>query len=93
MKLLKLYSKNVLGAISGLDRIRFRGTIRWLANELGIRTFLSRSKILFKDFDKWAMARTAFITDSCTKQAAKLGIKIIYLRTGAIDKEKYTIDG
>ncbi len=89
MKLLKLYSKNVLGAISGLDRIRFRGTISWLANELGIRTFLSRSKILFKDFDKWAMARTAFITDSCTKQAAKLGIKIIYLRIGAIDKEKY----
>ena len=89
MKMLEIYNDKVIGSISGLDRIRFRGTIRWLANELGIRSFLGRSNILLKDFEKWATDKTKFITQSCNQQASILGIKTIYLRTGAIDKEKY----
>jgi len=34
MKLKELYKEKIMGAIKGLDRIRFRGTLRWLANEL-----------------------------------------------------------
>ena len=35
MKLRELYKEKIMGAIKGLDRIRFRGTLRWLANESG----------------------------------------------------------
>jgi hypothetical protein len=31
MKLMELYQDKIVGAIKGLDRIRFRGTLRWLA--------------------------------------------------------------
>jgi malate/lactate dehydrogenase len=31
MKLMELYKEKVMGAIKGLDRIRFRGTLRLLA--------------------------------------------------------------
>ena len=34
-KLMELYRDRIVGAISGLDRIRFRGTLRWLASEGG----------------------------------------------------------
>jgi len=40
MKLMELYHEKIMGAISGLDRIRFRGSLRWLANQKGINTFL-----------------------------------------------------
>lgn len=89
MKLLELYGKNVIGAISGLDRIRFRGTIRWLASERGIRTFAGKSGILLKDFAKWAASKTNFLCRSCEKQAESYGIEMIYLRTGAINKEQF----
>jgi hypothetical protein len=89
MKLLKLYSKKVLGAISGLDRIRFRGTIRWLANENGIEAFMHKSGVLLKDFKNWAIARNELLCRSCEEQAKHYGIETIYLRSGAIDKEKF----
>src|SRR4030042_443435 len=34
MKLMTLYQDKIMGAISGLDRIRFRGTLRWLARQI-----------------------------------------------------------
>ena len=36
MKLMELYQDKIMGAISGLGRIRFRGTLRWLASERGL---------------------------------------------------------
>ena len=36
MKLMELYQDKIMGAISGLDRIRFRGTLRLLANHIAI---------------------------------------------------------
>lgn len=33
MKLMELYQNKIIGAVRGLDRIRFRGTLRLLANQ------------------------------------------------------------
>ena len=51
MKLMELYKDKIMGAISGLDRIRLRGTLRWLATQTGITTFLRSHGILLKDFN------------------------------------------
>jgi len=45
MKLMELYQDKIVGAIKGLDRIRFRGTLRWLATQRGLRTFMSHTGI------------------------------------------------
>jgi hypothetical protein len=87
MKLMELYKNKIMGAIRGLDRIRFRGTLRWLANESGMRTFLSSQHILLKDFRQWAEGMTLAIRKSCHSRSEQLGIIIQYLRSGAIDKE------
>jgi hypothetical protein len=50
MKLMELYQDKIMGAIRGLDRIRFRGTLRLLANQNGLRKFMSFTNILLKDF-------------------------------------------
>lgn len=88
MKLMELYKEKIMGAISGLDRIRFRGSIRWLATHTGISTFLGSHGILLKDFKSWVMERTANIRQSCDQQAENLGIETIYLNSSGIKKEE-----
>lgn len=87
MKLLELYKEKIIGAISGLDRIRFRGTIRWLANEIGINKFLGVQGILLKEFTDWAKGITAAIRADCEKQAQKYGLEMRYLNFSGVDKE------
>ena len=82
-----LYHKSIAGAISGWDRIRFRGTIRWLANASGMRTYLSTRGLLLKEFKPWAEKITAKVRAHCDEQARRLGIPMIYLRSGGVDKE------
>jgi hypothetical protein len=87
MKLVELYGDKVLGAIKGLDRVRFRGTLRWLANADGLRSFLSRYGVLLKNFKGWAMEKTAHVREGCAQQAEALGIPTLYLRSSAVDKD------
>lgn len=84
-----MYAKSICGAISGWDRIRFRGTIRWLASTQGLNSYLGTRRILLKDFGKWAESVTARVRAICSAQAEALGIPTIYLRSAAIDKEAY----
>jgi len=88
MKLMELYKNKIMGAIRGLDRIRFRGTLRWLANDRGMRTFLSSRHILLKDFKQWVESMTSSIRNSCCNRAEQLDMPIQYLKSGRIDKEK-----
>jgi hypothetical protein len=86
-KFMQMYAKNICGAISGWDRLRFRGTIRWLANTSGINSYLATRGILLKDFGKWAESITAQIRSRCAQQAEVLDIPMSYLPSASIDKE------
>lgn len=84
---IKLYTDKLVGAISGWDRIRFRGTIRWLATTRGLTSYMSVRNILLKDFGHWAEAITKRVRAACTCQAEKLAIPMMYLKSSLIDKE------
>jgi hypothetical protein len=88
MKLMELYQDKIMGAIRGLDRIRFRGTLRWLATHRGLGTFMNHTGILLKDFSGWVNALTARIRDSAEQRAKDLGIEVRYLTRGGVDKER-----
>ena len=92
MKLMELYQDKIMGAISGLDRIRFRGTVRWLASQKGLASFMSHSHILLKDFSGWVEGLTAMVRQSCESRARDLGIELRYLMSSGIDKEKLARD-
>lgn len=40
----------VTGVLSGFDRVRFRGTLRWLCHVEGVGRWMSTMKVLLKDF-------------------------------------------
>jgi hypothetical protein len=87
MKLMELYQDKIVGAIKGLDRMRFRGTLRWLATQRGLRTFMGHTGILLKDFSAWVNGLTARIRDSAQQRAKELGIEVRYLPSSGVDKE------
>jgi hypothetical protein len=88
MNFTELYGDKIFGAIRGLDRVRFRGTIRWIANEQGIRRFLGMQKVLLKNFKSWAQSKTDFVRKCCGERAEELGIPMMYLESGDINKEE-----
>lgn len=86
-KLMELYSDKIIGAISGWDRVRFRGTIRWLASTRGINSYLLSQQMLIKDFGSWAESITKRVRAACAAQAEKLDIPLLYLRSSGVDKD------
>ncbi len=86
-KLKAIYGEKVVGSMSGWDRLRFRGTIRWLASERGLRTFMGSRSMLLKDFGRWAERITTAVREVCAHQAKRLGIPMLYLRSSSVNKE------
>lgn len=66
----KQHQKDILGVLNGFDRIRFRGTIRWLASVSGLGSFLCLRGVLLKDFTEWAKGLTRQIVEA-SEQIAK----------------------
>lgn len=81
------YHNSIVGSMSGWDRIRFRGTIRWLASLRGLGTYMNTQRILLKDFGSWVGGITRSVREGCAEQARRLGIPMIYLRSSGVDKE------
>ena len=87
LKKAKYYEDNVTGSIHGWDRIRFRGTIRWLASVRGLSTYLGTTGILLKDFKGFAEGVTQKLRSACLRQALSLDIPFEYLASSSISKE------
>lgn len=81
------FGSEIKGVLSGFDRVRFRGTIRWLASERGLGTYLSTHRILLKDFKGWAMGLTEQIKQATERLAERLERPLIYLPSSSERKE------
>jgi hypothetical protein len=77
----------IKGVLSGFDRIRFRGTLRWLATSHGLESFLVKNRILFKNFVPWAQALTDRVKEATAQLTKSLGRPIQYLQNSRISKE------
>lgn len=89
---LQRMSSKIKGTLSGLDRVRFRGTIRWLSNLRGMGAYLGTMKILLKDFTEWGKARTAEIDAATNALAKQAGRPVIYLASSTMRKETLAMD-
>lgn len=83
------HASEVKGTLSGFDRVRFRGTLRWLASTPGLGTWLNRAKVLLKDFTGYAMGLTERIKAGTRELTEKAGRPVIYLQSAAVRKEDY----
>ena len=95
---IKKHEKDILGVLSGFDRVRFRGTIRVLAVVPLLMSWLAHRRVLIKDFADMATSLTLRLKSSVEEVArqcvARRGVTlrrgespVRYLRSSKISKE------
>jgi hypothetical protein len=82
------HAGNVIGVLSGFDRVRLRGTLRWLSNVRGMYGFLQASSVLLKDFTQYAKDITEQIRKRMVQDAKEAGRPMIYLNSSQQSKEE-----
>lgn len=85
---MKLHADKVNGVLSGLDRVRLRGTLRWLSSVRGMMSYLSLLSVLLKDFKKYAQHCTSVVRESTAALALAAGRPLQYVASGGTRKEE-----
>ena len=77
----------VIGVLNGFDRVRIRGTLRWLCYPDGLAKHLSKMRVLLKDFKAYAQRFTDGVRRGIEAVAEARGRPCEYLASPAISKE------
>src|SRR5437899_1609467 len=91
-KFLQRFASQVIGVLSGLDRIRFRGTKRLLSTVGGMLYYLRQRKLLHKDFKPFALAMTETLKRGIEEQVKAWGYPVDYLISSRTRKENKALD-
>jgi hypothetical protein len=75
--------------LHGFDRIRFRGTRRFLANVTGMMGYLWQRQVLLKDFKAFAGNITAQVRRAAEETALSQGRPLEYLHNSDMAKEDW----
>lgn len=86
-RFLTRHSSRIAGAVSGFDRLLFRGTLRSISYVAGMDRFLASQRILYKDFAGFAARLTRRVRESAEELSRQSGRPLEYLRSSAISKE------
>src|SRR5579872_6968287 len=84
---IKRHKNDIHGVLSGFDRIRFRGTIRWFGSVRGVMSFLWKLQVRLTQFTAWAKGLTNQIVEASERIAAAAGRPMIYLHSSSDSKE------
>jgi hypothetical protein len=81
------YEKDLIGVLSGWDRILFRGTQRALANVAGMMSYLCYVGVLLREFGDYVEETSCRIKKACEETAEHLGRPVEYLASCHTSKE------
>jgi hypothetical protein len=87
-RFLERHADHVLGVLCGFDRLLFRGTLRRLSYVSGLECFLSRHKVLFKDFGAWAERMSQRLKEHAHRIAKEQGRPVRYVASSTSSKEE-----
>ena len=76
---LQRFDSQVIGVLSGFDRLRFRGTKRLLNTRGGMLNFLWHKRILLKDFKAYACSSTDSLRRCVEAAAVAAGRRVLFL--------------
>jgi len=81
------HQRDIIGTLSGWDRIRFRGTIRMLAYAGGLLGWLADQRVLLKHFNTFSLGLTGTLKQSVEAIAHAAQRTIRYLASSCLSKE------
>jgi len=86
-KFIRKHSDKIVGKLSSVDRIVFRGHLRPICWPEGLETFMRLRGVLIKDFKSFVCDQSERIKQHAVKIAERRGRPYEYLRSGKIRKE------
>jgi hypothetical protein len=86
-RFIQQYEKDVIGHLSGFDRLVLRGTLRALAVKSGMLSYLWNVGVLLKDFGKLFKEKSEQLKEASCAAAKRLNRPILYLPSASTDKE------
>jgi len=84
---LQRFGSLVSGVLHGFDRLVFRGTLRSVVHGRRMMVYLSRMRVLMKDFGAWAQERSERIKAAAKQMAVEAGRPMHYLNSAKVSKE------
>ena len=85
------HKDQILGVLSGFDRLRFRGSLRPLQREAGVIHWLQRIGIALKDFPAYAEGLTKqLLSGRRNKLTTDAGREVRYLQPGVTRSNRFT---
>jgi hypothetical protein len=87
-RFLQRFGALILGTLCGFDRLRFRGTLRLLANVQGLRVFLTGRDVPLKNCMQYLEGVSKEVRQASAGVAEAAGRPLLYLSSSATDKEE-----
>src|SRR5664279_6546837 len=81
---LNRFSHSIIGVLSGVDRLRLRGTLRHLFQPTVMEAYLNACRVLIKDFGTFAQGLTGRIKAAAYAAAEHAGRPFRYLPSSQI---------
>lgn len=81
------HEKDVMGSLSGFDRLVFRGTLRRLSFGEGMASYLSFAGVLLKDFANFVLQVTTRLKEASLDLARRTLRPVKYLPSSQVSKE------
>lgn len=81
------HQDRIAGSISGFDRMRFQGTLRWMAHVDGMGKYLNSQGVLLKDFAGYVEKISEEIKQHAYRVAEAKGRPVQYLTSSSESKE------
>lgn len=82
------FGSQILGTLSGFDRLRLRGTLRHLFQPTVMEAYLNACGVLIKDFGTFAQKLSAQVRAATYQLAESCGRPLEYLSSNQRSKEQ-----
>ncbi len=90
-RFLDRHKNRIAGSISGFDRMRFQGTLRWMVHVDGMGKFLNSQGVLLKDFGAYVEKVSEEIKQYAYGVAEKKGRPVQYVASSSDSKEDIAV--
>jgi hypothetical protein len=86
------HQQDVIGVLSGFDRMRFRGTLRSISYAKGLDRFLGAVSVRYQDFKEYVLGLSQRVVDHGEQVARQAGRPFEYLASSSQDKQARVLE-
>jgi hypothetical protein len=87
-KFIAKFADQIQGTVSGFDRLVFRGTLRRIVYEAGMKSYLWQNQVLLKEFGKHVEQTSQRLKVASLTAAQQAGRPVQYLPSSQVSKEE-----